>query len=228
MGPITSAEPCMYWPQCPRQVFVTRYIAPLQQQVVALCWPSCTSHAVLSYTCCDPGGASGRSLSLRHHACRAQSQSLAVQVHMLPFTSIACAPGGVPGWEPVARAVLRRTHISPQKLNDFARLLRRLHVEDALIQCEVSPKKAARICRKVGRSSCGPDCLSTHQASSGLAQASCRELGSCSSAVRQHGACSIEASVVSGCVQDQPCVWLRAECAVLCCIVPVSTLRGAC
>ena len=72
------------------------------------------------------------------------------------LTSIACAPGGAPGGEPVARAVLRKTHISPQKLNDFARLLRRLHVEDALIQCEVSPKKAARICRKVGRSRLWP------------------------------------------------------------------------
>ena len=54
--------------------------------------------------------------------------------------------------------MLRKTHISPQKLNDFARLLRRLHVEDALIQCEVSPKKAARICRKVGRSRMWPRC----------------------------------------------------------------------
>lgn len=52
--------------------------------------------------------------------------------------------------------MLRKTHISPQKLNDFARVLRRLHVEDALIQCEVSPKKAARICRKVGRSEMSP------------------------------------------------------------------------
>ena len=56
--------------------------------------------------------------------------------------------------------MLRGTHISPQKLNDFARLLRRLHVEDALIQCEVSPKKSAKICRKVGQEQfCGPESL---------------------------------------------------------------------
>lgn len=42
----------------------------------------------------------------------------------------------------------RNLAISPQKLNDFAKVVRGLHVEDALIQCAVSPKKAARLVHK--------------------------------------------------------------------------------
>ena len=48
-----------------------------------------------------------------------------------------------------AQAVLRGVPISPKKLNEFARLLRGLHIEDALIQCKVHPKKSAKICEKV-------------------------------------------------------------------------------
>ncbi|KAK9801352.1 hypothetical protein WJX73_008952 [Symbiochloris irregularis] len=48
-----------------------------------------------------------------------------------------------------ARAVLRGTQISPKKLNYFAAVIRRLHVDDALSQCELSPLKAAKICHKV-------------------------------------------------------------------------------
>ena len=49
----------------------------------------------------------------------------------------------------IARAIQRNVAISPQKLNDFARMLRGLHIEDALIQCQVHPKKSAKICEKV-------------------------------------------------------------------------------
>lgn len=48
-----------------------------------------------------------------------------------------------------ARAVLRNTAISPRKLNMFAKVVRGLSVEDALIQCEVSCKKSAAILRNV-------------------------------------------------------------------------------
>jgi ribosomal protein L22 len=51
--------------------------------------------------------------------------------------------------EKCARAVLRGAHIGPRKLNMFAALLRGLHVEDALIQCKVHHKKAARMCEKL-------------------------------------------------------------------------------
>lgn len=48
-----------------------------------------------------------------------------------------------------AQAVLRKTKISPKKLNEFAKLVRRLHIEDALVQCQVAPNKAAKLCYKV-------------------------------------------------------------------------------
>jgi large subunit ribosomal protein L22 len=48
-----------------------------------------------------------------------------------------------------ARAVLRGVAISPRKLDAFAALLRGLPLEDALVQCRLHPKKAARICEKV-------------------------------------------------------------------------------
>lgn len=51
-----------------------------------------------------------------------------------------------------ARAILRGAKISPKKLTPFAKLLRRVHVGDALIQCQASPKKAAAICDGVLRS----------------------------------------------------------------------------
>lgn len=48
-----------------------------------------------------------------------------------------------------AKAILRGVQIGPRKLNLFAKVIRGLHIEDALIQCEVHPKKAARICKDV-------------------------------------------------------------------------------
>lgn len=48
-----------------------------------------------------------------------------------------------------AQAVLRKTRISPKKLNEFAKLIRRMHIDDALVQCQVAPKKAAKLCYKV-------------------------------------------------------------------------------
>lgn len=48
-----------------------------------------------------------------------------------------------------AQAVLRKTKISPKKLNEFARLIRRMHIDDALVQCQVAPNKAAKLCYKV-------------------------------------------------------------------------------
>ncbi|KAK9809209.1 hypothetical protein WJX72_011485 [[Myrmecia] bisecta] len=39
--------------------------------------------------------------------------------------------------------------ISPKKLNYAATLLRKLHIDDALLQCLASPKKSLRMCHKV-------------------------------------------------------------------------------
>ncbi|KAL0037212.1 hypothetical protein WJX79_006356 [Trebouxia sp. C0005] len=48
-----------------------------------------------------------------------------------------------------AQAVLRKTKISPKKLNEFARLIRRMHIDDALVQCQIAPNKAAKLCYKL-------------------------------------------------------------------------------
>lgn len=53
-----------------------------------------------------------------------------------------------------AQAVLRKTKISPKKLNEFAKLVRRLHIDDALVQCQVAPNKAAKLCYKVHQHTC--------------------------------------------------------------------------
>lgn len=47
-----------------------------------------------------------------------------------------------------SRATSRNLSISPRKLNDFAKVVRGLAVQDALIQCSVSPKKSAKIVEK--------------------------------------------------------------------------------
>ena len=48
-----------------------------------------------------------------------------------------------------SRAVLRGIPMSPKKLAVWTDLVRRRHVDDALVQCRMSPKKAAKICLKV-------------------------------------------------------------------------------
>ena len=48
-----------------------------------------------------------------------------------------------------AGAKLRDISMSEKKLNYFAKLIRRMHVDDALAQCSLQPKKAAGICAKV-------------------------------------------------------------------------------
>ena len=49
-----------------------------------------------------------------------------------------------------AGAKLRDIAMGEKKLNYFAKLIRRMHVEDALAQCALQPKKAGRICAQVG------------------------------------------------------------------------------
>lgn len=49
----------------------------------------------------------------------------------------------------LSRATARGLSISPRKLNMFAKLIRGLAVQDAVIQCDMSPKKSAAICKKV-------------------------------------------------------------------------------
>ena len=59
-------------------------------------------------------------------------------------------PGAGPGRSPgVARAIWRNVKSSPTKLNLAATLVRRLHMDEAILQCEASPKKAAGILRQV-------------------------------------------------------------------------------
>lgn len=48
-----------------------------------------------------------------------------------------------------AQAVQKAIPISPKKMAVWTDLMRRRHIEDAIIQCQMSPKKAARICLKV-------------------------------------------------------------------------------
>lgn len=43
------------------------------------------------------------------------------------------------------RAIARNMKISPQKLNDFARVIRHMRVDDAIMQCRYSVKKASKI-----------------------------------------------------------------------------------
>ena len=59
--------------------------------------------------------------------------------------------GKTPSYHGIGRAgaKLRDISMSDKKLNYFAKLIRRMHVEDALAQCSLQPKKAAGICSKV-------------------------------------------------------------------------------
>ncbi|KAK9915734.1 hypothetical protein WJX75_003416 [Coccomyxa subellipsoidea] len=47
-----------------------------------------------------------------------------------------------------AKAVHRAIPISPKKMAMWTDLMRRQHLDDAIVQCQMSPKKAARICLK--------------------------------------------------------------------------------
>lgn len=76
--------------------------------------------------------------------------------------SVQAAPGAIqnplsaavpsasgPPRDRVAHAILRDARISPQKLDDFVRVIRRLHVDEALVQCQISVKKAAKLVHNV-------------------------------------------------------------------------------
>ncbi len=52
-----------------------------------------------------------------------------------------------------AGAKLRGISMSPKKINLFATLVRRMHVDDALAQCRLHPKKAGKIIAGVGHAS---------------------------------------------------------------------------
>jgi large subunit ribosomal protein L22 len=54
-----------------------------------------------------------------------------------------------------ASAVLRGAKGSPKKFSAFLRLIRGLRVEDALIQCDMSPKRVAKTVAKVVMSAVG-------------------------------------------------------------------------
>lgn len=63
-----------------------------------------------------------------------------------PLSSIIPGTGEPPVREAVAH--LRHIRISPKKLNDFAKVIRKLHVNEALMQCSVSIKKSAGLVHK--------------------------------------------------------------------------------
>ncbi|PSC71950.1 50S ribosomal L22 [Micractinium conductrix] len=61
-------------------------------------------------------------------------------------------PVGDVGIVSTTSSTARGLAISPQKLNDFAKLVRGLSLEDALIQCQISPKKSSKLVEKALRS----------------------------------------------------------------------------
>lgn len=64
-----------------------------------------------------------------------------------------------------AQAVHRAIPISPKKLALWTDLMRRKHLDDAIIQCQMSPKKAARICLKASTTSSCSCNVPTHNVS---------------------------------------------------------------
>ena len=61
-----------------------------------------------------------------------------------------------------SRAVLHGISMSPKKLAMWTDLIRRRHVDDALVQCRMSPKKSAKICLKVCHSHTHAEVLLRH------------------------------------------------------------------
>ena len=91
---------------------------------------------------------SGSNLALQEEDSVVSSQVNPLQ--QTPEPGVSSAVGSkVPAPRQTAQAVLRGTMISPKKLNDFAEVIRRLHIDDALTQCQMSPRKAAQLCHKV-------------------------------------------------------------------------------
>lgn len=73
-------------------------------------------------------------------------------LQQLPEPMQTPQPGAGLGVFRTARAVKRQAQISPKKLQVVAKLVRRMHVDDAMRECELIPKKAARIVREVLKS----------------------------------------------------------------------------
>lgn len=78
-----------------------------------------------------------------------QDSSTAEQLNPLMQTPAPAADDSTVGRQAspgqMAQAVQKGMHISPKKLNDFVSVVRRLPVGEAMLQCKVSPTKAARL-----------------------------------------------------------------------------------
>ena len=58
---------------------------------------------------------------------------------------------GLKSLSATCRSILRNCSISPKKLDLAARLVRRMHIDDALLQMKVKHKKAAKMVHEVTR-----------------------------------------------------------------------------
>ena len=116
-----------------------------------------------------------RCLSVAHNVCQhadsEKDNGTADQLNPLLQTPIPDTgqqdQAGTPAPRHTAQAVLRQARISPIKLNQFAEVIRRLHISDTLSQCRLSPRKSARLCYKVTAAftaldACKFQCCSEH------------------------------------------------------------------
>ena len=109
-------------------------------------------------------GPTANASRLVHGTCIPYADRAINPLHIAPGDA---APGGPPGGPPGgtaggptgvsvsamgekrAHAVLRGARIGPRKLNSFVDVIRGVHIEDALIQCKIHSKKAARLTGKL-------------------------------------------------------------------------------
>ena len=111
--------------------------------IASFCWP------VLS--CCSCVQSFSSSAAIWHGADAPTAGITPLMQTPAPSSSTSVFTPQAAAAQPnrTAQAVLRKTKISPKKLNEFAKLIRRMHVEDALVQCQFAPNKAAKLCYKV-------------------------------------------------------------------------------
>lgn len=117
------------------------------------CDASCSGRAGREEPCRKLGPAGVRMFSVSTFTQRPEPEAGSPSAELNPLLQ-APAPGDEAGTGGTsvsshgpgkAGAKLRGIAMSPKKINLFATLIRRMHVEDALAQCRLHPKKAGKI-----------------------------------------------------------------------------------
>lgn len=149
-----TSSPCSVAPQSHTPHSASSQLVSLSHLTAAACGMSLAAAAIPQHLLDGSGGGTCRRIHTSSGSAAPSQDEVQVSNPLSPpsaagsnpLSSVQPPPGAPSVREAVAH--LRYIRISPKKLNDFVRLIRKLHVNEALIQSSISVKKAAALVHK--------------------------------------------------------------------------------